>query len=137
MGKLLGIEKTRSSSFNFLSNGFIEKHNSTIIKMLSPYVSASQRDWDEHVDLVMLACRSSIQSSSRFTPSMLHIGRHMVTCWFYIWFSYNTGDWKRKNISDYVVKLEKKLSLVHDLARKNMDIAAKSMKTNYDVNLQY
>ena len=64
MCKLLGIEKTRSSNFHPQSNGFIEKHNSTIIKMLSPYVSANQRDWDEHVDLVMLAYRFSIQSSS-------------------------------------------------------------------------
>jgi hypothetical protein len=45
--------------------------------MLKPYVSSNQKDWDEHVDLVMMVYRSSIQSSSGYTPSILHIGREI------------------------------------------------------------
>ena len=55
--KLLGIEKTRSPTFHPQGNGFIERQNATIIKMLSQYVSSNQKDWDVHLDLVMVAYR--------------------------------------------------------------------------------
>ena len=101
-------------------------------------VSSNQRDWDEHIDLIMLAYRSSIHSSSGFTPSMLHIGRDIrlpVDLIFGTPITEQTE--KDKNITSYTVNLEKKLLLVHELARKNMEMASKSMKANYDVNLKY
>ena len=77
MCKLLGIEKTRSSTFHPQGNGFIERQNTTIIKMLDQYVSSNQKDWDVHLDLVMLAYRSSVHSSTGYIPSILHIGREL------------------------------------------------------------
>ena len=128
--RLLGIEKTRSSSFRPQSNGFIEKHNHTIIKMLTPYVAENQKDWDEHVDLVMMAYRSSVQSSTGFTPSKLHIGREVrLPVDMIFGCPENQGN---ENCCKFVAELQKNLNKVYDLARQNMDIAVENMKSSYN-----
>lgn len=138
MCRLLGIEKTRSSICHPQGNGFIERQNSTIIKMLNPYVSKNQKDWDEHVDLVMLAYRSSVQASTGFTPTMLHIGREVRLPVDIVFGTPELLDSEtEKDKTSYTINLEKKLLKVHEIVRQNMEIASQSMKVNYNVNVKY
>jgi hypothetical protein len=106
--------------------------------MLKPYVSTNQKDWDEHVALVMMAYRSSIQSSTGYTPSMLHIGRE-IRLPVDIIFGNPEIDMaeKEQNKTNFIVNLEKQINRVHEIARKNLDIASHSMKTHYNVNLKF
>ena len=137
--KLLGIEKTRSSTFHPQGNGFIERQNATIIKMLSQYVSSNQKDWDVHLDLVMLAYRSSVHSSTGYTPSILHIGRELRLPTDLVF-----GSPQVKNVEDeqtkypkYVIDLVKKILNINDIPRQNIEISSKSMKNSYDTKTNY
>lgn len=138
MCSLLEIDKTRTSSFFPQSNGFIEKHNHTIIKMLTSYVGNDQKDWDEHVPLVMMAYRSAVQESSGFTPNLLHIG-HEVRLPVDVLFGKPVVE-KEDGLryeSEYVVELEKKMDKVHSLARKHLTLASENMKTSYNTRLNF
>ena len=51
----LGITKTRTTSLRPQSDGMVERVNRTIEDMLTSFVSENQNDWDEHINLLMLA----------------------------------------------------------------------------------
>src|SRR4029434_2706209 len=41
--------------------------------------SEHQRDWDEHLPLVLMACRSAVQESTTCSPALLMLGRELRT----------------------------------------------------------
>ena len=45
--------------------------------MLSKFVAQNQRDWDEHLPFVMMACRSSVHETTGCSPSELMLGREL------------------------------------------------------------
>ena len=86
MSNLFSIEKTRTKPYHPHSDGMVERMNRTIQDMLVKYVAEWQRDWDVHLPMVMMAYRSSIHSSSQYTPHYLLFG-HEVRLPFgsYVW----------------------------------------------------
>ncbi|XP_064620188.1 uncharacterized protein LOC135483307 [Lineus longissimus] len=75
--KLLDIEKTRCTPGHPQSDGVVERFNKTLLNMLASYVSANQKDWDEHLPYLMMAYRSSRHESTRETPNALMLGREV------------------------------------------------------------
>ncbi|PIK62720.1 hypothetical protein BSL78_00299 [Apostichopus japonicus] len=73
--KLLGIEKTRTTAYRPQSDGLVERFNRTLEQMLSVYVNESQKDWDVHVPLVLMAIHSSPQETTGYSPNLLMLGR--------------------------------------------------------------
>ena len=65
---LLGIEHSQTSAYHPQGNGQVERFNRTIEAMLSKVVQSNQRDWDNHLPKVLLAYRTAIYESTRFTP---------------------------------------------------------------------
>ena len=59
-----GILKTRTTGYYPASDGQVERLNRTLIEMLSKYAGQTQRRWDEHLPLVLLAYRSSVHDST-------------------------------------------------------------------------
>ena len=57
MCKILEIDKTRTSPYHPQSDGMVERFNRTLEAMLAKYVSENHEDWDDHLQLVMLAYR--------------------------------------------------------------------------------
>lgn len=86
MSNLFSIEKTRTKPYHPNSDGMVERMNRTIQDMLVKYVAKCQRDWDVHLPMVMMAYRSSVHSSSQYTPHYLLFG-HEVRLPFgsYVW----------------------------------------------------
>lgn len=54
------MNKTRTTPYHPESGGIIERMNRILQDVLVKYVSHHQRDWDEHLPLVMMAYRSSV-----------------------------------------------------------------------------
>ena len=73
---LLGINKTRTTSFHPQSDGQSERNIKTLVKMLA--IAADQKkEWDEHLPYISMAYRATIQESTGFSPNFLMFGREL------------------------------------------------------------
>lgn len=77
MCSMLSIKKTRTTPYHPQSDGLVERFNRTLGAMLSQYVNDHHTDWDKNLCYVMLAYRSSVQETTRFTPHFLMFGREV------------------------------------------------------------
>jgi transposase InsO family protein len=69
--KLFSMTRTEhriSSAYHPQTNGLVERYNQTLQRSLVKYVNSNQTDWDEKLDGVMFAYRTSKQKSTNHTP---------------------------------------------------------------------
>ena len=72
--RLLGIGDTRTTPYRPQANGLVEQFN----KMsLTSYVQQDQKDWDLHLQRVLLAFGSSVQESTGWSPFFLMFGKEV------------------------------------------------------------
>ena len=74
---LLGIEKTRTVSYNPKSDGLIERFNRTLAALLAMFIDANQKDWDDHLPYVMDAYRATQRKSTGVSPNLLMLNREL------------------------------------------------------------
>jgi len=75
---LLGIHQTRTIPHHPQSDGLVEQFNRTLNALLRIWMKQIPENmWDEELPLLMLAYRSSVQESTRFTPYRLMFGRKL------------------------------------------------------------
>jgi transposase InsO family protein len=75
---ILGIEKTHTTSMRPQANGFVERFIKTLTSMLSAYCQNNQSDWDSSLPLVMLAYRSTPQSTTNVSPNKMVFGKEII-----------------------------------------------------------
>lgn len=61
-------EHTISSAYHPQTNGLVERFNQTLQRSLVKFVNNNQTDWDEKLDGVLFAYRTSQQKSTNHTP---------------------------------------------------------------------
>jgi len=66
--QLLGIKKTRTTSFHSQSNGQVERQHRMLLDYLAKFISENQKNWDRWISLGLLAYRSSKHETIGFTP---------------------------------------------------------------------
>ena len=133
--KLLGIDKTRTTPRRSQSDWMVERANRTIQSMIASYISDKQDDWDKHILLLMLACRSSVHETLGVSPAMMTFGRDLT-----LPINLVLGrPVKEQTIcaTDHAYQLEQKLLETHEFARKHLSIASNSMKRRYDLKTNY
>ena len=69
---------TRITSFRPQSNGCVERFNRTLSAMLTMYCEKKQDTWDEFLQQVMMAYRSSVHKSTSRTPNAMVFGREVT-----------------------------------------------------------
>ena len=75
--ELLGVKKTRTTSFHPQSDGQSERNIKTLVKMLA--IAAEEKDdWDEHLPYIAMAYRATPQESTGFSPNYLMFGRELA-----------------------------------------------------------
>ncbi|KAK6304839.1 hypothetical protein J4Q44_G00254250 [Coregonus suidteri] len=79
MCERLGMHKTRTTPLHPQSDGLVERFNKTLGQQLAIVSSKHQRDWDKHLPMVLMACRSAVQDSTSCTPALLMLGREIRT----------------------------------------------------------
>ena len=70
----LGIKKLRCTSQHHQTDGQTERYNRTLCDCLSQYVADNQLDWDKWLNIVVSAYRTSVHSSTGFSPYELVFG---------------------------------------------------------------
>ena len=81
MQETLEIVKTkhlRTTSYHPQTNGLCERLNHTLSDMLSMYVNADHKNWDEILPYVTFAYNTSKQESTKYSPFYLLYGREAV-----------------------------------------------------------
>ena len=73
--RLMGIEKTFTTSFHPQGNARCERVNRTVLAMLSKYLDENHTEWDRHLPLLVLAYRSQIHRSIGYSPFFMMFGR--------------------------------------------------------------
>ena len=71
MCKLLEINKSQTTPLHPSSDGLVERMNRTVKNILSKYVREDQKDWDTHLDFIVMAYNSTPQESTGVSPHRL------------------------------------------------------------------
>ena len=130
----LQIEKTRSTSLRPQANGSVERFNKTLIKMLSMYCQSDQTKWDQYLQQVMMAYRSSVNSSTGKTPNLMVLGREVVLPMQAVVGKPSSNEVDNVDVDGYVSKLQANMVKVHDVKRANLGKAAAYGKRYYDTH---
>ena len=73
VGKLLGVEKTRTTPYLPQLDGLVKWMNRTLLMMLSIRAQEEER-WDELLPELLMAYRASFHDTTKFTPFYLMFG---------------------------------------------------------------
>ena len=127
---LLGMEKTRTTPYHPQSDGLVERFNRTLRMLLTIRMNQVPEDtWDEELPMLMLAYRSSVQESTRFTPYRLMFGREVQLP---VDIMFGGGPTPGKTHSEYVTQLDKRLEQAYEVVREHLKTTQKYQKQCYD-----
>ena len=131
MCALLGIEKTRTTPLHPQSDGMVERYIRTLESMLAKFTSQHQRDWDDHLALLMMAYRTSVHETTGHTPSMMMLGREAEVPLDLLMGRPPNGS-IAKDETSYVQALRGRLEAVHESAREHLRVETDRQKRYYD-----
>ncbi|XP_053352954.1 retrovirus-related Pol polyprotein from transposon 412 [Clarias gariepinus] len=130
----LGVKKTRTTPLHPQSDGLVERFNRTLTTQLAVLTSDRQKDWDEHLPLVLWAYRTAVQEYSQLTPAALMFGRELRTPVDLVFGSPPQVDLPTKPGVEYFCSLKDKLFRVHELARRHLADAGVKQRRVYDTH---
>ncbi|CAI5671513.1 unnamed protein product [Oreochromis niloticus] len=128
----LGVRKTRTTPLHPQSDGLVERFNRTLATQLAILTSQHQRDWDQHLPLVLWAYRTAVQESSQCTPAALMFGRELRTPVDLVFGAPPEPEIAGGPEMDYFRRLRERLHTVHQLARRTLEDAGARQKRAYD-----
>lgn len=132
--ELTGFRHRVTSAYHPQSNGLDERMNQTLKAALQKLVNDSQDDWDQLLDNVLFAYRTSRQASTKYTPFFLMYGREArlpidITL---------TDSEREENTQELTLdeKVEKMIEFqkkIHDQARDNVLKAQEKQTASFQV----
>ena len=131
MCRVMGVTKLRTSSYRPSCNGLIERFHRCLHAMLTKVMSENQRDWDEHLAYVLSAYRSSVHSTTNFTPNYLVFGRENRTPMDLV-FGSPVDERVVDSEHDYVHRMQERMAASYSLVRESMRSSAERRKVKYD-----
>ena len=131
MCRVMGVTKLRTSSYKPSCNGLIERFHRCLHAMLTKVMSENQKDWDEHLPFVLSVYRSTVHSTTNFTPNYLVFGRENRAPMDLV-FGSPVDERVVDSEHDYVHRMQEKMAASYSLVRENMRCAAERRKVKYD-----
>ena len=127
--KLLGVRLSRSSPYHPQGAGQVERCNRTLRAMLAAYAEGHPNQWDETLQLVMMAYRSAVHESTGETPNRLMFGRE-VRLPLDMAFGIPVSDSPVE--TTYAAQVACVLTESHDKVRAKMGVTMRRQKEYYD-----
>ena len=127
---LLGIHKTRTTPYHPQSDGLVERFNRTLRMLLTTHLDKLPEDtWDEHLPMLMLAYRSSVQETTGSTPFNLMFGREVQLP---VELMLGKGPEPGTTHLEYIEQLRRKLEEAYEHVRERTNSEQKRQKHLYD-----
>ena len=138
MCKLLEISKTRTTPLHPRSDGMVERMNRTIQNVLSKYVQENQKDWDLHIDFIVMAYNSCEHESTGCPPYKIMYGENIVLPVDILTNNASASDTNENqgNVNGFVPTLQSNLKRIHAYVRKNLSKSAEKQKKHYDAHVK-
>ena len=126
----LHIHQIRISPYHPQTNGRTERFHGFLSFVLSKHVGATQRDWDDWVPCALLAYRTCVHETTKFTPFFLLHGRDAVLPMDTL-----LQPKLRYLGEDYVPTMLQRLHQAYMLAKEHLGEGQKKNKRYYDRNV--
>ena len=116
--QMLGIKKSRNTSFHPICNSKAERLIGSLKKMVEKLCLENKEPWDKTIHLALLAYRSCVQKSTKFSPHYLLFGRPMKLP---IELQLGLIETERFTEDNYVINLQQMLLKTYEQVRLNYD----------------
>ncbi|GFY48523.1 retrovirus-related Pol polyprotein from transposon 17.6 [Trichonephila inaurata madagascariensis] len=119
---LCNIDHRFTTAYHPQTNGLTERFNKTLADMLSMYVDAEHKNWDEILPFVIFAYNTAKQETTGFTPFYLLHGRDAETT-LNTMLPFCPNDFDDNNITKIAARAEesRQLARVHTLRAQDRD----------------
>ena len=74
--KRLNIKRSKTTAYHPQTNGLVERFNGTLMRSLRKLADEREDEWDEYINEVSFAYRTSVQETTRKDPFFLLYGRN-------------------------------------------------------------
>ncbi|UYV75940.1 K02A2.6-like [Cordylochernes scorpioides] len=112
----LGIEKTRTTPLHPQSDGM------------------NQRDWDQHLPMLLMAYRSAEHESTGYSPARMLFDHELrMSCDVFLGRPEETFE----NTNEYISHLEERMLTIHQWAREKLHFSSEKMKNRYNVKTSH
>ena len=78
LSQLVGFQQSFSIPYHPMSNGQVERFNSTFCDQLKKYCSHNLTDWDIYLPSIVWAYNSSVHATTRYIPYELAFNRRLI-----------------------------------------------------------
>lgn len=131
----LNASHEMSTAYHPQSQGRLEKFHQTFKYVKKRILLGTQSDWEENIDMLLLAIRECPQESLGYSPFELLYGRQIKGPQKILKDELISGVYfhPKQTVSQYLNNLTTHLSKVRKLAMENLAKSQKRMKTMYDV----
>ena len=131
--ELTGFRHRVTSAYHPQANGLDERLNQTLKAALQKLVNDNHDDWDQLIDNVLFAYRTSKQDSTKYTPFFLMYGREAkLPIDVELMKQPENGQTNLEDLDEKIAKLIDLQKRVHDRAYENIAKAQQRQKLQYD-----
>ncbi|KRY29757.1 Retrovirus-related Pol polyprotein from transposon 17.6 [Trichinella spiralis] len=128
--ELFRTSKTRTTAYHPQSDGLVERMNRTLVDMLAATSIEEPGEWDDYIDRVLLAYRTSVHHTTAATPSRILYGQEVRLAVDLI---YGQPDGKpQQTTSQYIRQLRQDLERLYSDVRQRAGMEQKRQKDWYD-----
>ena len=132
MCKMLGVNKTRTTTYHPQSHGLVERCNRTLKDMLSILINSSQNDWDVWIPRVLFAYRKAVHASTGVTPYCMLYGREARMPVDLLVKGVTASDEVLTDVPTYLQKMKGMFERAYDMARTKLEKSTLRYKDYYD-----
>ena len=123
--KAFGVEKSHTTLYHPMGDGLVERMNHSLLSLLRT-LTERQNDWEDYLQLLLFAYRTSQHSVTKLSPYEVLFGRNPPSLQLPLPSTLTPPD-----PGDYSCQLQHKLMEMWEMVEANMTEAAERQKKNY------
>ena len=123
--KAFGVEKSHTTLYHPMGDGLVERMNHSLLSLLRT-LTERQNDWEDYLQLLLFAYRTSQHSVTKLSPYEVLFGRNPPSLQLPLPSTLTPPD-----PGDYSCQLQHKLMEMWEMVEANMTEAAERQRKNY------